>query len=57
MPEKVAMLHRSMWLTVIATALEDYKRKRIGRDYFNTPDFGLVCKFADVMPEDVRKVL
>jgi hypothetical protein len=56
--DNIAMLCRAMWLTVINTALDDYRRKKLGRDYFSSPYFcHVVCKMADVMPEDVRKVL
>jgi hypothetical protein len=37
--DKIGMLHRSLWLTVINTALEDYRSKKLDRDYFSSPYF------------------
>jgi hypothetical protein len=56
--DEIGMLHRALWLTVINTALEDYRSKKLDRDYFSSPYFcRVICRMADVRPEDVRKVL
>jgi hypothetical protein len=56
-PEKLAGARRVLWLTVIACAMEDLKRRKITRSYFYTKDFAHVCALAEVTPESVRKRL
>lgn len=57
MSEKAAMAHRALWLTVIAVAIEDYRRGKLRKLYFRSRSFQRVCEYADVKQHDILKVL
>jgi hypothetical protein len=56
---------RKMWLTLIAAAMEDYRkgverpayRYKVDADYFTSEDFAWVCSMAQVDPARVRSNL
>ena len=48
---------RHLWLAVINKALEDHRDGKLdgGTEYFHKKDFQVICRLADVDPQEVIK--
>jgi truncated hemoglobin YjbI len=55
MPEKVAMMHRKLWLEVLESAARDYKSKKEERAFFFSDYFAVICDRANVDPGKWRE--